>query len=299
MNINQLRYFIAVAEHKSFTKAANQYYISQTAVTQQIQTLEEQMSVTLIDRSKRPIELTPAGNVFLEEAQSILDRMTTAMEKVHDASAGIVGTLRIGYTKGYERSNLSNMLREFHRAYPNILITCYRYETDALAAGLLNDDFDIIFTWDSTNILQEEMVEHKAMESVPLSVVLYDTHPLAQRNSLSRKELKNEPILYMSPAGAGDSYGDNIFIELYRKAGYQPNIIFRSSDTESILLLISAEEGISIMPAYMTHTLMDVKNLVSIPLIGEGEFEQIMAVWRKDNNSPALKHFIERFLITE
>lgn len=296
MNINQLRYFIAVAEHKSFTKAANQYYISQTAVTQQIQALEEQLAVSLIDRTKRPIALTPAGNVFLEDARNILERMNNAMDKVHDASAGVVGTLRIGYTKGYERSNLSNMLRDFHRAYPNILITCYRYETDALASGLLNDDFDIIFTWDSTNILQEKTVDHKAMESVPLSVALYDTHPLAQRNSLSRKELKDEPILYMSPAGAGDSYGDNIFIELYRKAGYQPNIVFRSSDTESILLMVSAEEGISIMPSYMTHTLMDAKNLVFIPLIGEGEFEQIVSVWKKDNTSPALEHFIERCL---
>lgn len=68
MNINQLKYFISVAEYRSFTKAANQFYISQTAITQQIQALEESMGVTLIDRSRRPIMLTPAGNVFLNEA---------------------------------------------------------------------------------------------------------------------------------------------------------------------------------------------------------------------------------------
>lgn len=62
MNIKQLKYFIAVAEYKSFTKAANQYYISQTAITQQIQALEEAMNVQLIDRSRRPIALTPAGD---------------------------------------------------------------------------------------------------------------------------------------------------------------------------------------------------------------------------------------------
>ena len=73
MNINQLKYFIAVAEYKSFTKAANQYYISQTAVTQQIHALEEQMDVVLIDRTKRPIALTPAGNVFLNEAIKYLN----------------------------------------------------------------------------------------------------------------------------------------------------------------------------------------------------------------------------------
>ena len=99
MNINQLKYFISVAEYRSFTKAANQFYISQTAITQQIQALEESMGVTLIDRSRRPIMLTPAGNVFLNEARAILERMDMAVSRVRDASTGLVGTLRIGYTK--------------------------------------------------------------------------------------------------------------------------------------------------------------------------------------------------------
>lgn len=294
MNINQLKYFIAVAEYKSFTKAANQYYISQTAVTQQIHALEKEMDVTLIDRSKRPIALTAAGQVFVSEAKTILDRMNTAMSKVHDASTGLVGTLRIGYTKGYEKGILPNLLREFHQDYPNILFTCYRTDTDTLASGLLNNDFDIIFTWDSTNIIEEHEIQYKKMESVPLYVALHEAHPLARRTSLNRRELKDEPILYMSPAATGESYGDNQFMELYRKAGYQPNIVFRSGDTESLLMMVSAEEGISIIPSYLTHTLPDAENLVFIPLIGEAEYEQIIAVWKKGNNDPALKHLIER-----
>lgn len=294
MNINQLKYFIAVAEYQSFTKAANQYYISQTAITQQIHALEEQMGVSLIDRTRRPIALTPAGNVFLIEAKAIVERINTALSRVHDASTGLVGTLRIGYTKGYERSNLSNILRSFHLDYPNILITCYRCDTDMLAAGLFNNEYDIIFTWDSTNILEEGTIEYKLMELAPLSVALYNSHPLARRNSLSRKELKGEPILYMSPSGSPESYGDNHFLELYKQAGYQPNILFRSSDIESILMMVAAEEGISILPSYVTSKLTDADNLTFIPLIGEGEFEQIFAVWKKEDESPALRQFIER-----
>lgn len=294
MNINQLKYFIAVAESKSFTHAASQYFISQTAVTQQIHALETQMGVTLIDRTTRPISLTPAGNVFLIEAKAILERMDTAMNRVHDASTGLVGTLRIGYTKGYERSNLSNTLKKFHVDYPNILITCYRCDTDPLAAGLFNNDYDIIFTWDSTNIVQDKNVEYKLMERAPLTVALYSGHYLARRISLSRKELKNEPILYMSPSGSAESYGDNHFLEMYRQAGYKPDILFRSSDTESILMMVAAEEGISILPSYITNKLTNADNLVFIPLTGEGEFEEIMAVWKKDNQSPALRQFIRR-----
>lgn len=293
MNVNQLKYFVAVAEYKSFTKAANQYYISQTAITQQIHALELSMQVQLIDRTKRPIALTPAGNVFLHEAKAILERMQTAVGKVREASTGLVGTLRIGYTKGYERSNLSNTLRAFHLEYPNILITCYRRDTDMLAAGLFNNDYDIIFTWDSTNILQENGIEYRLIEMAPLVVALYAGHPFAQRPSLTRGELKHETILYMTPSATGDSFGDNHFMELYRLAGYQPDILFRSNDIESILMMVAAEEGISILPSYVTNKLKDADNLVFVPLVGEGEYEKIISVWKKDDKSPALKHFIE------
>lgn len=296
MNINQLKYFISVAEYRSFTKAANQYYISQTAITQQIQSLEETMDVQLIDRSRRPITLTPAGNVFLGEAKAILERMNAAIGRVRDASTGLVGSLRVGYTKGYERSNLSNLLRAFHQEYPNILITCCRCDTDTLAAGLLNGDYDIIFTWDSTNILEEGQVDHRLVERVPLVVALYAGHPLSGRHTLNRKELRGESILYMSPSGRDDSFGDSRFMELYRKAGYQPDILFRSSDAESVLMMVAAEEGISILPSYVTSKLKDADNLVFIPLVGEEEYEEIIAVWKKENPGQALLRFLPRIL---
>ncbi|MDO4261349.1 MAG: LysR family transcriptional regulator [Eubacteriales bacterium] len=294
MNINQLRYFIAVAEYRSFTKAANQYYISQTAITQQIQALEENMDVQLIDRSVRPIALTGAGNVFLGEAKAILERMDAAISRVREASTGLMGSLRVGYTKGYERSDLSELLRLFHEDYPNILITCWRCDTDMLAAGLLNGDYDIIFTWDSTNIRREENVGYRLIERVPLVVALYQDHPLARRSALSRRELKGEPILYMTPSATGESFGDSHFLELYRKAGYQPDILFRSNDTESILMMVAAGQGISILPSYVTSKLKDADNLVFVPLVGEEEYEEIIAVWTKGEQSLALQHFLAR-----
>ena len=146
MNLNQLRYFLSVAESGSFTKAAVNHYISQTAITHQIHALEESIGLKLIDRSTRPISLTPGGNVFFAEAKSILAHMDMAVWRSREASTGLMGTLRVGYTKGYEQSQLPRWLREFHRKYPNILVSCYRNDTDMLAAGLLNQEYDIIFT---------------------------------------------------------------------------------------------------------------------------------------------------------
>lgn len=294
MNLNQLKYFVAVAEQRSFTKAANQCYLSQTAITQQIHALETHMGVRLFDRNSRPVTLTPAGNVFLREAKAILERMDTAVSKAKEASTGLVGTLRIGYTKGYERSNLSDRLRAFHREFPNILLTCYRCDTDMLAAGLLNGEYDLIFTWDSTNIRQEPEVETRLIERARLVAALYGSHPFAQRPVLRREELKNETILYMTPSSTGDSFGDAYFMQLYQRAGYQPNILLRSSDTESVLIMVAAEEGISILPSYITDKLGNADNLVFVPLEGQEEAEEIIAAWRKNEMSGPLRQFVDR-----
>ena len=296
MNINQLRYFVAVAEQRSFTKAANQYYLSQTAVTQQVRALEDTLGVQLLDRNSRPVSLTPAGAVFLTEAKAILERMNSAVSRTRDASTGLVGSVRIGYTKGYERSDLSNKLRAFHRDYPNILLTCCRCDTDMLAAGLLNGEYDIIFTWDSTNIRQDSQVELRLVERARLVVALYGSHPFARRTALRRSELKNETILFMTPSSTGSSFGDDHFMQLYQQAGYHPNILLRSNDVESILMMVAAEEGISILPAYCTDKLTNADNLIFVPLLGDEETEDILAVWRKDDPSQALRHFLERVL---
>lgn len=293
MNINQLQYFISAAESHSFTKAAAQHYISQTAVTQQIHALEETLGVALFDRKSRPISLTSAGQTFLQDAKAILERFNQAVDRVQEASIGLVGALRIGYTKGYERSNLSELLRAFHLKYPNILITCYRCDTDQLAAGLLKDEYDLIFTWDSTELVKDETIAHRFIERSPLMVALYEHHPLAQRSSLNRRELKNENILFMSPSGTGESIGDSYFYKLYQRAGYQPNILFRSNDAESILMMVAAEVGVSILPYYVTKKLIDADNLTFIPLRGEHETMEIIAAWKRENASPILHRFLE------
>lgn len=293
MNLNQMRYFVSVAETGSFTKAAVNHYISQTAITQQIHALEENIGAKLLDRNSRPVSLTPAGKVFLKEAREILGRMEGAVQKTRDASTGLEGEMRLGYTKGYEHSDLPKYLRTFHQEYPNVLISCYRLDTDQLASGLLRGEYDIIFTWDSTNLSQEEMIEKKIIEHVPLRVALYASHPLARRKELTRKDLKQENILFMSPSGTGDSFGDAYYMKLYQQAGYLPNILLRSSDMESILMMVAAEEGVSIVPEYTHPWDVGTENVVFVPLSGEGETEEILIAWRKNDENPALRRFIQ------
>lgn len=147
MNTTQLEYFVSVAELHSFTKAAQKHYVSQTAVTQQIQNLEEILNTTLFDRTKRPIQLTDEGTMLLTDAKAILERMYGAVAKLSNVSSSVGGSLRIGYTKSYERSSLSAMLRRYHRDYPNVFLSCCRHNskelTEALLSGALDHDFHL------------------------------------------------------------------------------------------------------------------------------------------------------------
>ena len=128
MNTNQLTYFIAVAENQNFTKAAAQCYLTQTAITQQIQILEKQMDVVLIDRTSRPIKLTQAGHIFYHEAKDILARINLAIQNTKNAHNAASGLLRIGYAKTFESSNLPNLIVSFHLGqYQYFYPECRKY----------------------------------------------------------------------------------------------------------------------------------------------------------------------------
>lgn len=290
MNQIQLEYFVSVAELGSFTKAAQKHFVSQTAVTQQIQHLEELLHTQLFDRKKRPVCLTEVGAAFLVDAKAILERMNGAVSKLAIVSNSSGGTLRIGYTNGYEHSRLSKNIRQFRRKHPNVFFTCRRCNCEQMAQALINDELDIIFTWDHDEILDCAGMKWRKVEESSLDVVLYNTHPFVNRTQLTREELKEERLLYLAPSGSlhGDAY-----FQKYRDAGYDPNVIFCTDDIDSILMMVAAEEGISVMPAYITQNIRALDGIDCIPLVGENENASIVAVWREDSTDPLLSAFVE------
>ena len=293
MHINQLRYFVSVASCRSFTRAAERHFLTQTAITQQVKALEDSLGFPLINRQRRPIELTPAGKVFYQEAKAILARVYAAIVKAQEASTGTVGTIRIGYEKGFERSDLSDRLRAFRRACPNILIFCYREDTDTLSEKLLTNELDVIFAWDSTNLRSNEEVECRLDTRSRLSVALYAGHPYAARKSLRRQDLRDENILFMTPSRSGDSFGDMRYMQLYEKAGYEPKILLKSNDIESLLIMVAAEEGISVLPSYLVEKLRNADNIVFLPLDGEEEYDEIFMFWKSSHSNSALQCFLD------
>lgn len=281
MTTNQLVYFCAAAEKLNFTKAAEECFISQTAITQQIQNLESILGAQLFIRNKKKVELTPAGTIFYNEAKAILERTNTAFEKVRTAADGYSGELRIGYTKGYERTDFSGQLRRFHSAYPNVSVLCTRENTAQLYEDLKKGCYDIAFCLNMQQLPLTEMFEIRKVQVFPLIVALSRNHPFASRPRLTRKDLKGETFLVLDESE-----------EWLQGVQEEPlAIVAKSPDIESVLLMVSAEMGIAILPEYAITGAQNSSELVFVPLTDQPDSVEVAAIWQKENRNPALENF--------
>ena len=264
MNTRQLEYFVSLAETLSFTKTAQKFYISQTAVTNQIKALENNLDTKLFDRNKHSVKLTPAGNVFFIQAKIILQKIEEASERVHLATVGFVGLLRIGFVKGYEKTSFSDLIYKLHNEYPNISLTFFRGTEKELYTKVSTSELDIAF-----NIINEKEI-NASLNSYPikrytLNIIVHPTHHLATRKSVTLEELTGETI-----------FNYNEF-----------------DDIESILLMASANMGVAILPSYCVRYLNQSQHLMMIPLEDDNAYIDISAICSKENNNPALSRLIQ------
>ena len=293
MNLNQLEYFVTVAETLNFTRAAAKCYISQTAMTQQIQALEKTVGVPLFIRDKHHVELTAAGRVYLNEARIILDRSNEALRMARLASEGVAGELSIGYIRGYGQSDFAELLRSFYHTYPNIKINLFRDNHSVLVDQLQKKECDIIFSIRSKNDYPD--IEQIYLRSYPIMAVLYEEHPLAGRPYLTYQDLKEENFIMMQPSNRPkDQMEESLLI--YERGGYLPNVVAVEGDQESLLLMISAGMGISILPEYIIRRYQKDAHLRILPMRkqdGTAEALDVEMMWLRENQNPAMEQFLQ------
>jgi len=291
MNIKQLEYFVAVAENLNFTRAAEQFYISQTAITQQIKSLEEYLGVQLFIRSKRHVELTPAGLGFLKESRAIINRTKDAVYRTRLISTGLTGSLNVGFVKGYEKTDFPNNLQKFHFKYPNIFLSLIRENADIIYDKIIDGSLDIAF-----NILFEvpnlNNLEYKFIRSYPLNAVVSSDHPLAHKKSIKRSDLEGHAFIELKTQEHDHGQAAKIRRE-FLEAGFLPIISVQSDDIETSLMMASVGLGYALLPSYITDSITPRERLVVIPIEGEEKIMQIIVIWNKDNTNPVLKEFLE------
>lgn len=291
MNTKQIEYFLAVAEELNFTRAAEKMYVSQTAVTQQIQSLEELIGAKLFSRTKKKVELTPAGQIFQVEGRQILEHIETAFAHARDASEGMTGSMEIGFAN-YAGNILGNSLQEFRSCNPNIKVHFKTGNPSVLLERLRAGEFDLIFSPVFDPSVYGECILQE-IDQVPLMAVMPSTHPLAGRSYLKREDVAQENlILACTPdSKIGE---DRMIIDSFLQVGLHPKIVDKIEDVETILLMINVNMGISIVPSYVTLPVSNDRRIVAIPY-EPGVRVKYAAICLEKNENPALQR-MQQFL---
>lgn len=297
MNTRQLEYFVAVAEERSFTRAAKRFFVSQAALSMQVKALERDLGCKLFDRNNRNVALTPAGSSLLDDARAILARSEEAVRRARAAGSGPAGELRVGYLMGYERTDLVDMVSDFHEAYPSVRLTFLRENTTRLYDALRQEQIDV-----SINLLWEEdamgEIEWQDMRRFPLVAVVPAKHPLAQRSSIALTELSSYPIIEID-WGQG-AYGESeTIVTAYREEGFNPQVSFVSRDVETTVLCVAAGLGFALMPSFIAETAVASAKVVSVPLRGFEERIRVVAAWMPKRKNELIDVFLDEFLQVE
>lgn len=292
MNIRQLKYFVTLAETLSFTKTAEIFYISQTAVTQQIKSLENQLGVPLFQRTKRKVQLTSAGAVFLPEAQEILEKMQKAIVKTRLAHTGSSDSLRIGVVQGYEHSDMPQALQRFHAQNPNVPISIFRSNASDLYFSLQETKVDVAFnSIVSPADLEKLNISCQILATYPLMVFLHISHPLAQKSSLTLTDLDKEPLIFPDLRNDPSGYNRKL-LDYLIQTGYAPMIVQESNNFEAVLLMVAASLGLSILPSYAGALAHNLGNIKAIPLTGEISTVDIGITWHTQSRNPIIRKFL-------
>ena len=290
MNLNQLEYFVCAAHHLNFTKAAKECYISQTAMTQQIQALERTLEVQLFIRDKHHMELTTAGKVYLKEAKAILKRSDEAIRLARMASTGMDGELSVGFISGFGQSDCYELLRGFHEAFPNIKLKFLRNTMSGLMEHLQKGECDIAFT-----VQPHQRVYENMNRSYPLYVAMSRNNPLAERKEIECKELKDQSFIIMQPAARSrDEMEEMLWV--YQRGGFLPQVVAVEKEPETIMLMAALEMGVSLLPEYIVRPYSRNEELAIVPVMksdGTAETLNFEMVWSVENANPSVENLLE------
>lgn len=282
-DLRQLRYFVAVAEESSFTRAATRLMITQQSLSQQIKALERILGARLFDRDSRGTNLTDTGALFLPEARAVLDRADEAVAVVQGAVRGEIGELRLAFLATTANHLLPPVVRAAREHLPHLKLTTEETTIGPLVEGLFDGRYDLAFTRPP----QVPGLAARTVATEQVCVVLPQGHPLADRTELTLPALANERWV-MTPRSSWEPWHQK-FDESFRAAGFTPHVVARDASVQGLLGLVAAGVGITRL-GWSAHNLRRT-GVVFIPLAGESMPTEM--VWRRGNTSAALRRMVD------
>lgn len=290
-DLRQLRYFVAVAEHLSFTRAAQQLHISQPPLSQQIRALEEDLGVRLLDRNRRRVALTEPGHQFLDRARDILIRADLARLTAREAAAGLRGRLRLAYPASLSfHGALPRTLLAFSRTCPDVQVELQEMYTQLAYVALMADQIDVALVRAHPKQASiSKQVEVTSIDHEPLMLAMFDQHPLASRGHIRLAELAEEPFV-SQPRNYSTTLYDTL-LRMSAQADFRPVIRQEAQQVTGLLALVAANIGMALVPSSLQAVRLPH---VAMLTLDDPDACMLLAVaHRKESTSPVVQRFLE------
>ena len=280
-----LSYFLMVAETLNFRQAAENLFISQPGLSRQIQQLEQNLGVTLFNRTKRRVSLTPAGHYLRKEALQVQNHMDRIRRNIGLIEKGEEGEIRIGFVGSAMQEVIPELLISLNERFPGIHTSLYELSNAHQVEALLRDELDIGFV--RFNRVPEPLTLREVMVDT-FSLVLPTQHPLASEDFQGMEQLAGEAFILFE-RNYSPEYYDQV-MSICEDVGFSPRISHRSVHANTIFRLVSSGLGVSIVPT----TLREGFDLPVrfIELTDNPQRAILSAVWRTDSQQPTLRSFL-------
>jgi DNA-binding transcriptional LysR family regulator len=287
IDMSHLRCFVAVAEELHFGRAAARLNMTQPPLSRQIQVLERILNVALLERTSRVVKLTAAGRSFLPEARRILRQTDQAVSIARRIDSGAIGTVRIGFTAATAYSFLPALITACQAELPNVSLVLNEMVTHDQLEALLSGELDIGLL--RPPIARAELVAVRVLAE-PLLAALPAEHPLAAAVSVDLRDFDQQPFIMYSSHGA--RYFHDALTALFAEHGVQPRYVQHLVQIHSMLALVRAGVGVTIVPK--SAEALGYQGVVLRPLAARRQKSiELDLVWRNDSANTLALQIVE------
>ncbi|MGB3481789.1 MAG: LysR family transcriptional regulator [Mycobacterium sp.] len=287
MELRHLRYFRAVAEELHFGRAAERLLMAQPPLSQQIRALERELGVTLLTRSTRNVELTPAGRAFLTRTVEILAAVDDAGDQARRIANGAEGRLVIGCVGSATYSLLPKLVRALRKTLPNVDLSV-RGEMLAPAQLIALHAGQIDIALLRPPVL-DPGIAAEVIRTDRLLVALPAEHPLAARDTVDPADLRDED--FISHAGHGRSRMGALLTTLCEEAGFTPRVQHDVEETSTLVTLVAAGLGVAVVPEPTSE--LDIAGVCYRPLSPAAASIELLVAYRSSEVSPLIANVLE------
>ena len=290
MDINRLNEFIVLATHLNYSKAANQLFLTQPALSRHIHDLEQTLGVKLFIRDTHNVYLTSVGELFFSEAKDIVNHYNHALQLVREAVSDTTGNLSVGFLGAAVQPFLGKFTMQFHVQHPEIHLSLESNDLDPLIQKLNNDNVDICFV---THVDSKYLpgLHSKTILKDQLMVVVSPTHALAQKESVTLEELSGIPMIAFNHNE--NPITNDFHRQIFKKANSVYNIQYEVPNIETAMFYVGINNGAFIIPTHLTPM---ANGLIAIPITDEGCTISLNLLWKKSNPNPSIQIFQKAFL---